>query len=72
MAGFEGRVRAVSETRSRPVTALESTRIVLFAVAQQPLIGWHGFLSSEGTIANFMMRRTPQDRSRALSAAGFY
>ena len=35
MAGFEGRVRAVSETRSRPVTALESTRIVLFAVAQQ-------------------------------------
>ena len=72
MAGFEGRVRAVSEARSRPVTALESTRIGLFAVLSKPLSGWHGFLSRQGTIANFMMRDALKDRSRALWAAGFY
>ena len=39
MAGFEGRVRAVSETQLTPVTVLASTRMVLFAVAQYSLAG---------------------------------
>ena len=33
MAGFQGRVRAVSESSLQPVTALASTRMVLFVVA---------------------------------------
>ena len=39
MAGFQGRVRAVSESSLQPVTALASSRMVLFVVAHeaQPL-----------------------------------
>ena len=33
---------------------------------------WHGFLSRRGIIANFMMKHTRQDGSRALRAVGFY
>ena len=72
MAGFQGRVRAVSESSLQPVTALASTPMVLFVVAREPLSHWHGFLSRRGTIANFMMKHTRQDGSRALRAVGFY
>ena len=59
---------------SRPVTLLASTRMVLFVVAE--LMSSHllarVFEPGQGIIANFTMRRTRQDRSRALPPTGVY
>jgi len=63
-------VFAVSETQLHWSNALASTRMVILWLPRHS--AYDGFLSWKGTIANFMMRRTRQDRLRALPPAAVY
>ena len=64
-------VFAVSETQRHWSNALASTRMAILWLLE-PAFQHDGFLSAEGTIANFIMKRTRQDRSRALPPTGVY
>ena len=65
-------VFAVSETQRHWSNALASTRMVLFVVAHELAQPLARVFEPGRTIANFTMRRTRQDRSRALPPTGVY